>query len=144
VSEATSVKTKACTRCRETKPETDFHVHAKGGRRRPECAGCRQAGRSPRNETPTERLTRKLWQEYKLTLAQYMALVEAQGGVCAICGRTPESGSRLFVDHCHATGVVRALLCNTCNLAVGVYENRHHEIAAYLAEFGTGNPLLKP
>jgi hypothetical protein len=84
-----------------------------------------------------------LRQQYKLTPAQYTALVEAQGSVCAICAKTPAPGRRLHVDHCHATGVVRALLCNKCNLNVGVYEAQHLAFAAYLAAYGDGNPLLK-
>lgn len=55
----------------------------------------------------------------------YDAMLAAQGGVCAICGR-PETRpapngqpSRLHVDHNHSTGLVRGLLCNNCNQAIG-------------------------
>ena len=44
---------------------------------------------------------------------------EAQDGKCAICGDPPQQ-KRLAVDHCHATGKVRALLCHRCNGAVGM------------------------
>lgn len=70
-------------------------------------------------------------------------MLDAQNGVCVICEKTPEAGKRLVVDHCHATGVVRALLCTYCNVAVGVYENNRQAAAKYLAEYGDGNPLLK-
>ena len=49
-----------------------------------------------------------------ITEAQYEALLAAQGGGCAICGNTPKS-RRLSVDHDHATGDVRGLLCHRCN-----------------------------
>ncbi|MFJ4974170.1 endonuclease VII domain-containing protein [Streptomyces coeruleorubidus] len=81
---------------------------------------------------------------YKITPEQYSQLLEAQGGVCAICGRPPEERKRLAVDHCHSTHVVRALLCTACNLTVGRYERYHEAVAAYLAAYGSGNPLLKP
>ena len=46
----------------------------------------------------------------------YAQLLERQGGVCAICGNPPKAGGRrLDVDHDHATGEVRGLLCWTCN-----------------------------
>ena len=46
----------------------------------------------------------------------YAALLAAQGGVCAICGRPPKQGGRkLHVDHDHRTGRIRGLLCFTCN-----------------------------
>ena len=44
----------------------------------------------------------------------YEALLTAQGGVCAICGKPPKT-RRLHVDHDHQTGRVRGLLCFTCN-----------------------------
>ena len=47
---------------------------------------------------------------YGITLAQYDQILEAQGGVCAVCGEPPK-GLRLSVDHDHQTGIVRGLLC---------------------------------
>jgi hypothetical protein len=53
---------------------------------------------------------------------------DAQAGVCAICDlpeRATRNGvpKRLAVDHDHATGAVRALLCSRCNLAIGYMED---------------------
>ena len=48
-------------------------------------------------------------------IAEYEPLLVAQLGGCAICGRSPDAGKPLFVDHHHKTGRVRALLCNLCN-----------------------------
>ena len=42
-------------------------------------------------------------------------MLERQGKVCGIC-KTP--GKPLCVDHCHATGKVRGLLCRDCNLGL--------------------------
>jgi hypothetical protein len=47
---------------------------------------------------------------------EYDAMLAAQGGVCAICGRPPKPGGRRFhKDHDHKTGRLRGLLCFTCN-----------------------------
>ena len=46
--------------------------------------------------------------------AAYAALLEQQGGGCAVCGNKPRK-RRLHVDHDHRTGAVRGLLCFTCN-----------------------------
>ena len=81
---------------------------------------------------------------YRLTEEQYQALLAAQGGTCAICEDAPEADRPLAVDHCHTTGVVRALLCNRCNLVIGTYERAQQAAAKYLAKYGRGNPLLKP
>lgn len=44
----------------------------------------------------------------------------AVAGPCAICGRGPADGLRMCRDHCHRTGRRRQVLCNPCNLALGL------------------------
>lgn len=51
----------------------------------------------------------------------YGQLVSTQGGdFCYLCKRTPEQLGKLHlcVDHDHATGFVRGLLCFQCNIAL--------------------------
>ncbi|MFD9893342.1 endonuclease VII domain-containing protein [Amycolatopsis sp. NPDC059027] len=64
---------------------------------------------------------------YSITEAQYQALYEAQGGVCALCRRAKGTGrKRLAVDHDHKCcpgpvscgECVRGLLCTSCNKGV--------------------------
>lgn len=55
---------------------------------------------------------------FTIPITQYRAMVEAQGGLCAICGGSQKH--RLAVDHCHTTNVVRGLLCHRCNTAIGL------------------------
>jgi Autographiviridae endonuclease VII len=133
---------KTCAVCSEAKSETEFHRQGKNRARMNVCKECRREVRGPRTEAPERRRERGLWHLYKITVAQYTALEEAQDGLCAICGQAPDSGVRLSVDHCHATGAVRALLCTRCNFMVGVYENFGTQLAEYLAAYGDGNPLL--
>jgi hypothetical protein len=49
-----------------------------------------------------------------ITQAEYDRLLVEQGGHCALCPNTPKT-RRLHVDHDHATGAVRGLLCFRCN-----------------------------
>lgn len=58
---------------------------------------------------------------YGIDAAGYHAMESAQSGVCALCDNGP-STERLFVDHDHRTGRVRALLCRSCNYKVGWLE----------------------
>ncbi len=63
---------------------------------------------------------------YGLTPECYDKMLKKQRGVCAICGKAPDpngvkAASRLHVDHDHATGAVRSLLCNRCNQGVGYF-----------------------
>jgi hypothetical protein len=66
-----------------------------------------------------ERLNYDLKTSYGLTVEAYESMLASQGGVCAICGGVSVSGRRLAVDHDHDTGLVRALLCDTCNASIG-------------------------
>ena len=65
---------------------------------------------------------RNVVKKFGLTPEQYSALLSAQGGVCVICGTPPTEKRRLAVDHDHATGKVRGLLCGRCNLTIGALE----------------------
>ena len=56
---------------------------------------------------------------YGLSREDYQRLLIAQNGLCAVCDEKPER--RLCVDHCHATGEVRGLLCSNCNTALGLF-----------------------
>jgi hypothetical protein len=60
-------------------------------------------------------------------------MFEAQGGRCAICPRKPKNVA-LNVDHDHVTGLIRGLLCWSCNRKV---IGRHRgEAGANLLEAG--------
>lgn len=60
--------------------------------------------------------------KYGMARHELEAMLARQGGECAGC-RDPIAlhgdGERAFVDHCHATGAVRALLCMNCNTLIG-------------------------
>ncbi len=69
---------------------------------------------------------------YNLTVEEYDAMVEAQGGVCAICGgvETHPSRKRLSIDHDHKTGKVRGILCYSCNTGLGKFRDSARRLEA--------------
>lgn len=82
----------------------------------PVCGGCRKDPRA--NQTEKER--RRTLRKYGVDQAWFDATLDAQQHRCAIC-RTDEPGRKNWsIDHCHATGRVRGLLCNHCNTAIGL------------------------
>jgi hypothetical protein len=66
---------------------------------------------------------------YGLTPKNFDAMHAAQKGLCAICGE-PSNAQRmgrkraLSIDHDHATGKVRALLCYHCNSGLGHFKDK--------------------
>ena len=71
---------------------------------------------------------RYLQRNYRITLRQYEDLRQKQAGLCAICGSegfvmTSHHKMKLVVDHCHASGQVRGLLCHNCNRALGLLKD---------------------
>ncbi len=71
---------------------------------------------------------RRLKSKYGLSPQQVEEMRAAQNGHCAICDRAT---TRLFVDHCHTKGHVRALLCQTCNTFLGWYEKKADTILKF-------------
>jgi hypothetical protein len=73
---------------------------------------------------------------YGITREEYDRMFAEQNGVCKIC-KEPEfhMGRLLSVDHCHETGKVRGLLCNSCNRGIGLFVDdpeRLRKAATYL------------
>jgi len=56
-----------------------------------------------------------------MSLEEYIQLFDAQEGLCAVCLKAVEGN--LYVDHDHVTGLVRGLLCRTCNLGLGHFKD---------------------
>lgn len=77
--------------------------------------------------------------DYGLTLNQYNELCLAQNDQCAICGtNTPGGRGRFHVDHDHATGLVRKLLCHHYNVGLGHFKDDPallEAAAAYLRSY---------
>ncbi len=80
-----------------------------------------------KNATPQgkENMRRAALRKHGLTVAEYDSLVLKQKGRCAIC-RSPDPGRTQSwqVDHNHATGAFRGLLCNLCNLGLGAFHDK--------------------
>ena len=100
----------------------------------------KQARKEKYNSDPEYKnklITRSKENKYGLKEGEYKVLLEVQNGVCAICKRPQVSSktNNLFIDHNHITGKVRGLLCNKCNVTIGMVEedvSRLQKIIEYL------------
>jgi hypothetical protein len=77
---------------------------------------------------------------YGFTPEEYEALLESQGGVCAICASAEVQGygKRLAVDHCHDSSRVRGILCGNCNRGLGAF-NHDPELLGAAASYLKGS-----
>jgi hypothetical protein len=101
-----STMTGVCQICGPTRIVLKNSGYGKKGLR------CRTPIRKHKNKTNS-----RLKKKYGMTLKERQAFRE--GKACAICGeRTPR---KLTIDHCHATGKVRGVLCFHCNFGIGIF-----------------------
>jgi hypothetical protein len=138
------VETKTCKDCGQNLPLTEFTKSGKYIRSYcRECSNRKCAEYAVNNrEKRNERL--KKWRannkeaasaldkrrmfrrNYGLTVQQVEAMKNAQDSKCAICGVV----TKLFVDHCHRTGIVRQMLCCSCNTYLGRIESNPDILSA--------------
>lgn len=109
---------KKCDRCKTSKSVEDFwkNQHA--------CKDCQREYRILfRSEKNRDSAWMSAIAKRGLSVDDYMAMLAAQGGVCAICKLPDPTGIRLSVDHDHETDKVRGLLCRNCNMALGLFKD---------------------
>ena len=117
-----------CRKCLLEQPEEEFYVIRATGGRRTQCRTCVKAGvvQWQRDNKPRVRekwLRSKLKTRYGITVQEREEMLRTHGGVCWICGSEPHPVQGLAVDHCHATGRVRGMLCHSCNKALGFFKD---------------------
>src|SRR5438132_8766483 len=109
--------TKRCPSCKVTKPTDEFPKN------RASKDGLADYCKPCHNRIMKEQKARLYGGErnyllnlrYGIAQAEVLALLEQQGGTCAICRIKPA----VHVDHDHATGRVRGILCFACNRGLG-------------------------
>lgn len=103
-----------CSKCKLSKPLDRDHFHKDGTRSKNGgwayvCKACYAEHKAPSVFKSNLKLN------YGITPDGYYQMVKDQNNMCAICSNT----CRLSIDHNHATGQVRALLCTNCNHLIG-------------------------
>lgn len=68
-----------------------------------------------------------LQRRYGITLNEFNEKLKQQNNGCAICGsvngKANKRNDRLTVDHNHATGELRGILCHKCNFGLGHFDD---------------------
>jgi hypothetical protein len=111
---------KWCPDCSTVKDVDDFVRNAgQPSGRGPYCRPCHNArGKASKDKVGGSR-TYHLKRRYGIDAAQADSMLADQGGLCALCRTAPAA----HVDHDHATGAVRDLLCFNCNGGLGQFRD---------------------
>ena len=85
--------------------------------------------------------------KYGLTRKELERKLDRQDGKCEICGKTISlsDGKKTHVDHCHTSGVVRGILCRSCNVGIGHFQDSPETLeraADYLRHYAIDNTLI--
>lgn len=135
---------KICPKCSTDKPLSAF---SKNKSRKDGLNGwCKSCLYGPcsdaQKKDKTGNRNKLLKSRYGIDIQDFNTMFLKQEGKCGICGKHQGQLSRtLSVDHDHATGKVRELLCDLCNRAIGYlkedenlllaaieYLRRHHGV----------------
>lgn len=60
---------------------------------------------------------------YNMTLDDKMDMFRKQKWTCPICLKRLKDDRTSHIDHCHTTGKVRGILCNSCNTSIGRFND---------------------
>lgn len=119
-----------CPKCRTPKEKKEFgkdSTTAKGISSW--CKLCKKTWRAQHRKDNPEKyrkidFERDLQKRYGIETSEYNRMFDEQKGYCACCGQSHENfRNGLHVDHDHATGQVRGLLCTQCNPGIGYFED---------------------
>lgn len=121
INRAKAHKGAACKKGHSFTPD-NTRVNYGGDRHCLECEKSRRTGNEARARLAAASRRLNLWRKFGLTVDAYNAMLAEQGGVCRICeggfgGKTPH------VDHDHATGAVRGIVCEHCNRGLGAFRD---------------------
>lgn len=127
VAEETKILTKVCYNCKKDKSLDLYHIDRKTKTGRASyCKECAiTSGKEWYKKSEKYRqIVRNsgLKARFGISLADYDEMLKAQNSVCAIC-KNRDLNRNLHVDHCHKTGIIRGLLCKTCNYGLGNFKD---------------------
>lgn len=110
---------KRCPKCSTAKLLGEFYSPDAGY-----CKECSKRGvREWNKANPGANRAYSVKKLYGVAARDLQAMIAAQGDACAVCGGRNRGNKSLGVDHDHATGAVRGLLCDSCNSGLGRFRD---------------------
>ncbi len=148
-----TLSSKKCNCCGEIKSTTEFYKQKRCDGKWGFCSSCKkcEAKRVKKyykenpEKTNKNNAKKNLKRKYGITPEDKENMLKKQNYKCSICGKEiflfGESKKDMekiaCVDHDHATGEVRGLLCNNCNKGLGNFKDNQEYLSnaiSYLKE----------
>jgi hypothetical protein len=126
--------TKICNDCKEVKDSNKFakNKYDKKDGRKTICKFCNNIRSKKYHNKHKEKINNRQ-KEYYQANAEKLRMIDSQNHQCACCNEElyPTHGN-ICVDHDHSTGVVRKILCRSCNMALGIMNENPDKITKLL------------
>jgi len=123
---------KVCGFCKISKPVTEFYMQ-RTGHYTSYCNPCKNASLRTyyANNKDKYRVYRREWtkanplhvrlKRHGITVHELSDLLDEQEGKCGICKVEFSDTVEYHIDHDHKTGRIRGLLCERCNVGIGMF-----------------------
>jgi hypothetical protein len=116
---------KKCTKCGVQKPLSEFNNDKR--RKDGKYGKCRVChifvSREWQNKNPEKVKNAKWLRLFGVSFDFIENLKIEQNNKCGICKIELNTDTKAHIDHCHATGIVRGILCQKCNQALGLFKD---------------------
>jgi hypothetical protein len=118
---------KICKSCGKNKQLKSYYVSYQGVNGpvyAVECKECSKKRTTARHrKLPEKQYEYSIKYKYGISMEEYFKILDSQGNVCAICKKDNRFKKRFHLDHNHETNKVRGILCQTCNVGIGKFQD---------------------
>ena len=146
---------KRCGRCGIEKPAAEYHRdRSRADGLHSYCRSCKASYHVANRPSALARMARRdirqrdadrgrrLRVRYGVTAEDVDSIRKSQGYSCAICGTHEDNLPRgLHVDHDHVTNLVRGMLCQLCNSAIGLFSDSPVALRSAIAYLAMADEL---
>lgn len=116
-----------CIGCNVILPATKFYYRASNGAFSSRCRQCHCVQSLDKYKEKSQyrmlQTNSYYFKHYGVTLEEVENLVARANNCCEICAVEFTSQDKPRIDHCHATGKVRGVLCYKCNIGLGMFRD---------------------
>ena len=126
---------KQCNKCNSILPIESFRTRKNGNNLNYVLTTCKKCETKINNNNPNQKIAclkyrskdlskykkkmKRIERVYNISTNEYETLLNKYNGLCHTCKKAKATD----LDHCHKTGKVRGLLCNKCNMSLGLLKD---------------------